>query len=587
MMNNKLYKKLVIAMMITTISAVAAASAADTTASVRPVDLAQADAIQSRAKAEQQEIKAEKAQQKKAAKAEAKAKKAADAVRPVDITPELREELAQKIADDSAKLAEKAAAKRAKTQEVDPVIVIGRVPTNGTVDLNLPKTVQMALDYNRDIKNSQYALKKAEYAINQAQAGKKPTVDYTFGAQRSRATDVATYAGSGSGTSGAARALQDIMQRLQMDPSAYAGSGSAKSANSISNAFSNGISVNIPLYTGGLVEGKIDVAKLGKTNAQEEILRVEQATKYSAIQGYYGLLAYQELQGVYHEAVDNLQGHLDNVQAQYNVGTKARVDVLSSDISLANAKTTAITADNNVAVAESNLNNILGLPLETKLNLADHQLPFDTYNISLQEATDYAMKYRPEVLQAAIAVQEAERNIDIADAGNKPTVAITGGNDWADNTFPGIDANKRSWKVAAGVTYNFYDGGATKAKVNQAKQDLLVARETEQKTREAVQLEVKQAYLNIRSAAQKIEETQTVVDQARENYRIQNIRYQAGVGINLDVLDAQLSLNEAQVNHIQALYDYNVGIAKLEQVMGVDVESGVIHPSLTATTYRG
>lgn len=560
MMNNKLYKKLVIAMMITTISAVAAASAADTTASVRPVDLAQADAIQSRAKAEQQEIQAEKAQQKKAAKAEAKARKAADAVRPVDITPELREELAQKIADDAAKSAEKAADKRAKNQEVDPVIVIGRVPTNGTVDLNLPKTVQMALDYNRDIKNSQYALKKAEYAINQAQAGKKPTVDYNFGAQRSRATDAATYSLAASLMGG---------------------------ANSVSNAFSNGISVNIPLYTGGLVEGKIDVAKLGKTNAQEEILRVEQATKYSAIEGYYGLLAYQELQGVYHEAVDNLQGHLDNVQAQYNVGTKAKVDVLSSDVSLANAKTTAITADNNVAVAESNLNNILGLPLETKLNLADHQLPFDTYNISLQEATDYAMKYRPEVLQAAIAVQEAERNIDIADAGNKPTVAITGGNDWADNTFPGIDANKRSWKVAAGVTYNFYDGGATKAKVNQAKQDLLVARETEQKTREAVQLEVKQAYLNIRSAAQKVEETQTVVDQARENYRIQNIRYQAGVGINLDVLDAQLSLNEAQVNHIQALYDYNVGIAKLEQVMGVDVESGVIHPSLTATTYRG
>ena len=560
MMNNKLYKKLVIAMMITTISAVAAASAADTTASVRPVDLAQADAIQSRAKAEQQEIKAEKAQQKKAAKAEAKAKKAAAAVRPVDITPELREELAQKIADDAAKSAEKAADKRAKNQEVDPVIVIGRVPTNGTVDLNLPKTVQMALDYNRDIKNSQYALKKAEYAINQAQAGKKPTVDYNFGAQRSRATDAATYSRAASLMGG---------------------------ANSVSNAFSNGISVNIPLYTGGLVEGQIDVAKLGKTNAQEEILRVEQATKYSAIEGYYGLLAYQELQGVYHEAVDNLQGHLDNVQAQYNVGTMAKVDVLSSDVSLANAKTTAITADNNVAVAESNLNNILGLPLETKLNLADHQLPFDTYNISLQEATDYAMKYRPEVLQAAIAVQEAERNIDIADAGNKPTVAITGGNDWADNTFPGIDANKRSWKVAAGVTYNFYDGGATKAKVNQAKQDLLVARETEQKTREAVQLEVKQAYLNIRSAAQKVEETQTVVDQARENYRIQNIRYQAGVGINLDVLDAQLSLNEAQVNHIQALYDYNVGIAKLEQVMGVDVESGVIHPSLTATTYRG
>ncbi len=547
MMNNKLYKKLVIAMMITTISAVAAASAADTTASVRPVDLAQADAIQSRAKAEQQEIKAEKAQQKKAAKAEAKAKKAAAAVRPVDITPELREELAQKIADDAAKSAEKAADKRAKNQEIDPVIVVGHVPTNGTIDLNLPKTVQMALDYNRDIKMSQYQLKSAEAAINEAKSKKMPQVSYTFSTSRTAGPAIP----------------------------------------STQNKFGNGLSVELPVYTGGLVEGQIDNAKIGKTDAQETILKTEQATKYSAIEGYYQLLANKELQGVYHEAVDNLQGHLDNVQAQYNVGTKAKVDVLSSDVSLANAKTTALTADNAVAISESNLNNILGLPLETKLNLADHQLPFDTYNISLQEAMDYAMKYRPEVLQAALAVQKAENNIDIADAGNKPTVSVKGSNDWGDTTFPGIDANKRQWSVGANLTYKFYDGGTTKAKVAQAKQDLLVARETEQKTREAVQLEVKQAYLNIRSAAQKVEETQTVVDQARENYRIQNIRYQAGVGINLDVLDAQLSLNQAQVNHIQALYDYNVGIAKLEQVMGVDVESGVIHPSLTATTYRG
>ncbi len=547
MMNNKLYKKLVIAMMITTISAVAAASAADTTASVRPVDLAQAESIQARAKAEQQEIKAEKAQQRKAARAEAKAKKAADAVRPVDITPELREELAQKIADDAAKSAEKAADKRAKNQEIDPVIVVGRVPTNGTIDLNLPKTVQMALDYNRDIKMSQYQLKSAEAAINEAKSKKMPQVGYTFSTSRTAGPAIP----------------------------------------STQNKFGNGLSVELPVYTGGLVEGQIDNAKIGKTDAQETILKTEQATKYSAIEGYYQLLANKELQGVYHEAVDNLQGHLDNVQAQYNVGTKAKVDVLSSDVSLANAKTTALTADNAVAISESNLNNILGLPLETKLNLADHQLPFDTYNISLQEAMDYAMKYRPEVLQAALAVQKAENNIDIADAGNKPTVSVKGSNDWGDTTFPGIDANKRQWSVGANLTYKFYDGGTTKAKVAQAKQDLLVARETEQKTRESVQLQVKQAYLNIRSAAQKVEETQTVVDQARENYRIQNIRYQAGVGINLDVLDAQLSLNQAQVNHIQALYDYNVGIAKLEQVMGVDVESGVIHPSLTATTYRG
>lgn len=460
------------------------------------------------------------------------------AVRPVDITPELREELAQKIADDAAQSAQRAAAERAKTKEVDPVIVVGRVAPDQAVDLTLPKTVRMALDYNRDIKNAHYSLKSAEYSIDEARAGKMPEVSYTFDAGRSKT--------------------------------------SSAMGSTMGNSFGNGLNVTIPIYTGGLVEGNIAVAKLGKTTAQEEILRVEQATKLAAVQGYFGLLAYEELQGVYHESVSNLQGHLDNVTAQYNVGTVAKLDVLTSNVSLANAKTDAVTADNNVANAEANLNNILGLPLQTKLVLSDHTLPFDTYDISLQEALDYAMKYRPEVLQAALSVQSAEENIGIAGAGNKPTVSVSAGENWSDDTFPGTSNN--GWKVAGGVTFKFYDGGATKAKVNQAKQALLTARETEQKTREAVQLEVKQAYLNIHSAAQKVEATQSAVAQAEESFKIARVRYQAGVGINLDVLDAQLNLNQAKTNHIQALYDYNVGIAQLEQAMGVDVRSGVIHP---------
>lgn len=549
-MNKTLYKKIIIAMMVTSISAVSGAAFAAGN-DVRPVDLSQADQVMARAKAQQQEIKQEKAQQKRAAKAEAKARKAAEAVAPVDITPQLREELAQQIIDNTAKYADKAAKERQKTGEKDPVIAIGRVPENSTLDLNLPKTVQMALDYNRDIKNSQYSLKEAEYAINEARAGKSPVVDYAYDVARNRPSDA------------------NLTSRL-------------------SNSFSNGVTVNIPLYTGGRVEGNIERARLGKTNAQEEILRVEQLTKYNAVQAYYALLAYQELRDIYHESVSNLQGHLDNVTAQYNVGTVARLDVLTSDVSLANSKTDAVNADNDVAVAESNLDNIIGLPLQTKLNLADHQLPFDTYNISLEEATDYAMKYRPEILQAAVAVQQAEEYINVQKAADRPQVSITGGNTWAGQIFSdSYDANHRGWNIGAGVTYNFYDGGATKAKVDQAKQQLLIARETEQQTRESVQLEVKQAYLNIRSAAQRVEATQTSVAQAEESFKIARIRYQAGVGINLDVLDAQLNLNRAQVNHIQALYDYNVGIAKLEQVMGVDVESGVIHPSLTATTYRG
>lgn len=532
-MDKNLYKKIVVALMISTLGTVSAWAAEE---AVVPVDLGQAAVTDSARNMAGQKGSRTGKKAARTVKNQA-AVTPAVAIGASDVTPQLREELAQKIRSDMEASAKRAAARG----EADPVIVVGRVASDQAVDLTLPKTVQMALDYNRDIKVAHYALNSSDFDIAIAKAGKMPQVGYTW-----------------SG----ARAMSQNMGR-----------------DVIGNSFKNSFSVSIPLYTGGLVENEIANAKLGKTNAQEEMLRVQQATKYSAVEGYYALLAYQELRDVYHEAVDNLQGHLDNVTAQYNVGTKAKVDVLSSNVSLANSKTTAVTADNNVAIAESNLNNILGLPLQTKLNLADHQLPFDTYDISLQEAIDYAMKYRPEVLQAAVAVQEAENSIGIAQAGNRPTVSVGAGRGWSDDDFPGIDDH--NWSVSGGVSWSLWDGGATNAKIKKARETLLSARETEQKARESVQLEVKQAYLNIRSAAQRVEETTAVVDQAKENYRIQNIRYQAGVGINLDVLDAQLSLNEAQVNHIQALYDYNVGIAKLEQAMGVDVRSGVIHPSLT------
>lgn len=529
-MNKKLYKNILIAMMVSTLGTVAV-SAADT---VVPVDLAKVEAQTAAAPKKAKKVKKEKTEKPTTVKPATPQR-----VRSVDISPELREELAQQIAQTTAQRAEKAAAQRAKTNEVDPVITVGRVSLNQPVDLTLPKTVQMALDYNRDIKMAGYDLKSAEYAINEAKAGKMPSVSYSFNGKHASKT---TMGGD-------------------------------------HNSFGNGLSVELPIYTGGKVEGAIASAKLGKTSAQEEVLRTEQATKLAAVEGYFDLLMKEQKRDVANEAVTNYQTHLDNASAQYTVGTVAKIDVLTSGVDLANAKSNAVAAGNDVANAEANLNNILGLPLQTKLVLADHNLPFDQYNISLQEALDYAMKYRPEVLQAALSVQLAEEQITIDNAGNKPTVSVSAGQNWSDSSFPGTSTNN-GWNVAGGVTFKFFDGGATNAKVAQAKQALLKARETEQKTREAVQLEVKQAYLNIQAAAQSVEATKAAVDQAEESFKIARVRYQAGVGTNTDVLDAQYKLNTTKNNHIEALYNYNVGIAQLEQAMGVDVRSGVVHPSL-------
>lgn len=547
-MNKNKYKTMIAALLLTTIGNIPALAASqDTTPAIIPVNLSQVVNDEGDVAFVTNEIRQTSADAKSQ-----KNKKSTVTTKPVASTivsavtdpavpAEVRESLATTITDDMQRSAEK----HAKEGKIDPVIVIGQVPEDATVNLDLPRTVQMALDYNRNIKMTNYDLQSADYDITVAKAGKMPTVTYAWEGGRSRSI----------GNTGAV---------------------------TIGNAFSNAFNVSIPLYTGGKVEKQIANAKLGKKDAQEEVLDVEQETKLSAVEGYFALLAYRELQDVAHMSVSNLQGHVDNVTAQFNAGTVAKLDVLTSSVSLADAKTTAVTADNNVDVAEANLNNILGLPLQTKLELADHRLPFDSYDITLQQALDYAMKYRPDVLQAALAVQEAENSIGIAQAGNRPTVSVGAGNGWKDDDFPGT--SNRNWSISGGISWSLWDGGSTNAKVKQAKLALLKARENEQAVRESGQLSVKQAYLNLRSAYQKVLSTQAAIAQAEEAFKIARVRYQTGVGINLDVLDAELDLDQARTNNIQALYDYNVGIATLEKEMGVDVRSGVVHPSLPLQT---
>ena len=118
---------------------------------------------------------------------------------------------------------------------------------------------------------------------------------------------------------------------------------------------------------------------------------------------------------------------------------------------------------------------------------------------------------------------------------------------------------------------NVWDYGVTAAKVAAAKANVVNAEETYRQTTDNVQLEVRTYYLSLREAEKRISTTSVAIAEAEEAYKIALVRYQAGVGTNTDVIDAQVSLTTAKNNYIQALYDYNTSHAKLEKAMGVPV----------------
>ncbi|SDE99181.1 TolC family protein [Sporolituus thermophilus] len=400
------------------------------------------------------------------------------------------------------------------------------------VELTLEESIALALKNNPAVKIAEADKETAAGKVTEAKGGKLPTLSYSFSAARS---DVPA---------------------------------SSSSPDMIIDKFDNKVTLTLPLYTGGKLEGLIDQAKLGLKAADLGVVKSQQQVKLDATTAYFNLLQARNMVKLNQESVDRLAAHLKNVQAQYEVGTVAKSDVLRSEVELANAEQNLIKAQNSYDLAVAGLNNVIGLPLDTEISVKD-DLQYVKYPLTLEEAIDYALKNRPEVAQADLNVKSAEEGIQVAKSGRRPTVSFQGSQAWSD-TDPGTSSD--TWALGLSASFNIFDGNVTGAKIKQADAALAKAQEQARQTRDAVQLEVRQAYLSLKEAEKRIETTKVAVDKAEEDYKIAQVRYSAGVGTNLDVMDAQVALTQAKTNYVQALYDYNTSKAKLDKAMGVPVK---------------
>ena len=351
----------------------------------------------------------------------------------------------------------------------------------------------------------------------------------------------------------------------------------------IGNSHSNTLTASMPIYTGGKLNGAIKQAKAGYLISEQGLQKAYNDMRSTVTNGYFDMLQADNMQKLGRESVDRLADHLKNVEAQYEVGVVAKVDVLRSQVELANAKQSLIKAENAYQIAEANLNKIVGLPMDTQLKL-DNILVYTPYDNDMQYCLDYAAKHRPELEQAKQQVEAAKGALRVAISGHMPQVAATASQNWNNNNgknWPGDDNG--NWYVGVSVNMNIFDSGVTTSKIHGAEADLAKAHETYRDTVDAVNLDVRSNYLNLREAEKRIDTTKLAVSQAEEDYRIAQLRYMNGVGTNTDVLDAQVALTDAKTNYLQALYDYNTCKTDLETAIGVPMQfptKVVVEPKL-------
>lgn len=281
---------------------------------------------------------------------------------------------------------------------------------------------------------------------------------------------------------------------------------------------------------------------------------------------FFNVLVAAELVGVADERVANAQEALRVANVRFEAGVVPRFDVLRFESELKAAEQERIQATNSLALAKASFNHTLSRDTGTPVFLvAPDATPQEPP--ALEELIATAKARRPEVLAAqhALTLQESIRRA--RERQLMPVLNITATVS-RDPQARGFGSERDTISATAVLSVPIFDSGRVRSVVDQAEQDEEQARIALEQTKLAVELEVRQAWLDVVAAKEAIATAEKGVEFAREAYRLAHVRYSGGVGTPLEVSDATVALARARASHVNAIYDYWKAYARLQRAVG-------------------
>jgi len=339
---------------------------------------------------------------------------------------------------------------------------------------------------------------------------------------------------------------------------------------SSTKAYTTSLSVNQILYDFGRTGNTLDAARSGVRSNERDADRVIHEVILNVKQAYYALLAARKLLLVAQQTIEQTESHLRQAEAFFRSGSRPRFDVTRAEVEVNNARLGLINARNNVRLRTIGLYNAMGIDpggdIETDDSLsAPASIPL------MEQALDEAVKNRPEMLKAEADIEAARARVRSEQSNYWPTLSANGAYNWANGTsemgpFKGDIQN--SWNAGVLLSVPLFEGGITRGKVGEAQANLRALEAQRQTLRQSILIELNQAYADIESAIARIDVMELSIKKARESLELAQGRYEAGVGPYIEVTDAQTASVNAETDHVQALYDYQLATARLYKAIG-------------------
>jgi outer membrane protein len=329
---------------------------------------------------------------------------------------------------------------------------------------------------------------------------------------------------------------------------------------------SGAVQVKLPLYTGGQISAGIDAAHQALVGASEDQQSAVAALKLEVAEAYVGVLRARRALGAAQSRVASLGAHADDVAQMAARELVPRTDLLAAQVARANAEQDRVHAANSVQIAQAMYNRRLGEPLGREPEL-EQRIAADAFLAvtALETLVQRALGSRSE-LKALSARAETLVSQAHAEAGKAlPQLALVGGYTHLDNQI--LDRQDFS-TVGVGFTWNLFDGGQARHRAAALQSASRAAQSRLEDLRSRVELEVRQAWLDVHEARARLESSGEAVSQAQENLRSSRELYSVGLSTNTQVLDAIALQTAALINRDNAELDESLALLRLSYAVG-------------------
>ncbi|MFO0753777.1 MAG: TolC family protein [Thermodesulfovibrionales bacterium] len=413
---------------------------------------------------------------------------------------------------------------------------------SGTATYTLSEAVSFALKNNPGVRASGKDIESSSHGIAVAKAERLPTLTLNSGVTRYRYPAPVTPI-SGSPLQGAA--FPEFEKTL----------------------YDAGVSFFISLYRGGRLDRGVRIAEISRAIAEDLYRADRQDLIYNVTSTYYKIAQLGKLLGAAEASVEQLAAHKRNVELFLKAGTAPRVDLLKAEAERAHAQQSAIAVRNSRESAYELLKALMGVEgREERISIVPDE-EVSPVNSDRETSLARALSLRPDYRALLKRQERAEERVKFAEGRRLPHVYAVG--EFSERSGEGFSF-KENWNFGVRLSLSLFDGGLIKEEAGREGVEREKLKEEERALRLAIIREVTDARLAVVDARERVEVAQRAIDSARETFRIESLKYEAGKGTGTDVIDAQAALLRAESDYYQAFYDMRTAGASLRKAVGED-----------------